>query len=123
MATEILGLKIGTEVAAADLSTHQFKCVNFSATGVALGASLGAHCDGILQNNPKAGVPCTVAIHGKSKVVAAAAILKGAEVTVDAAGKVVTALTTNFILGVAMEAAAADGEVISVLMTRPGKKA
>ncbi|MCK4517852.1 DUF2190 family protein [Candidatus Babeliales bacterium] len=122
MATEVLGLKIGSEVASVDLSAHQYKCVLFTATGVALTAVNGK-CDGVLQNKPAAGASCTVAVYGKSKVVAAAAILKGANVTVDAAGKVKTAAIGNFILGTAMEAASADGDIISVIMTRPGVSA
>ena len=122
MAYEIPGLDNGVTIAAADLSAAQFKCVVFSATGVAV-AGAGVNADGILQGSPVAGDPANVMHQGTSKAVAGAAITAGAEVASDAAGKVVTAVSTDFILGKALEAAAADGEIITVLISKAGIKA
>lgn len=121
MATEQLGFRIGSEVAAADLSAKQFFAVKFGASGVALCSVAGEQCDGFLQNKPEAGVAASVAVTGKSKGVAGAAITKGARVTVTAAGKIVTATAGDYVLGVALEAAGADGDIIGVLINRTGR--
>jgi hypothetical protein len=123
MATEQLGFRIGSEVAAADLSTKQFFGVKFTATGVALCSVAGEQCDGFLQNKPAAGAVCNVAVDGKSKAVAGGAIAKGARVTVTAAGKLAVAASGNYVLGIALEAATADGDIIGVLINRTGRVA
>lgn len=58
--------------------------------------------------------PVTVQFGGIAKVVAGAAIAAGAEVSSDASGKAVTAGTNK--VGVALIAAAADGDVIEVAL-------
>ena len=122
MAVEVLGKKIGHESASADLSSHQFKCIVFGSSGVAL-ASSGGKCDGILQDKPLAGQACEVAIDGMSKVVASAALAKGVNVAVGTSGKIKAAASGDYILGTLMEASSADGDIVSVLMTRPGRLA
>lgn len=53
---------------------------------------------------------------GTKKMIAAGAIAVGADVYTAASGKVNdTAATTSYLLGTALEAAAADGDVIEVL--------
>lgn len=59
-----------------------------------------------------------VALHSKQgtkKVVASAAISKDAIVYTAAAGKVGASASTAFPLGIALEAAAADGDVIEIM--------
>jgi hypothetical protein len=108
-------------VASADLSTKQFYFVNVSATGAAVNTTAGGMVDGVLQNKPDAlNKAATVAFSGVSKVVAGAAIAKGARVASSAAGKAVTGVATNIGVGTALEAAAADGDLIAVLLDTKG---
>lgn len=108
--------------AAVDLSAKQYFIVKLDANGrIVLAAAAGDTLLGILQNDPSAlGRPGTVRQLGISKAVAGAAITLGDEVISDGAGKVIsTATAGDRILGVALEAAAADGDVISISMTGP----
>ena len=122
MATEQNGFKLGSEVAAADLSGSQFRAVRVTSTGINLPAAGGA-IDGFLQNKPESGKVCSVAVDGVSKCVASAALAKGAEVSVDATGKVQAAASGHYIVGKLLEASSADGDIVSVLITRPGRLA
>jgi len=122
MAYEQQGFKIGTEVAAADLSSNQYYCVELSSTGWVLTGD-GEAVDGVLQDKPESGQSAEVMIDGVSKCVSAAAIAKGANVSSAASGKVETSATGNYILGRALEASGGDGEVIAVALTKPGRLA
>lgn len=111
-----------TESADADLSTHKNKCVKQSATGVALCDTLNERVYGVLTNKPSAaGRSAQVQVIGVAKVMAGAAIAKGAYVKVDATARVITqtaeaAGTQVFVLGQALEAATAAGDLIAVLI-------
>lgn len=122
MSYEIKGFCVGTEVASADLSSSQFLFSSFSATGVAL-AGAGEPADGVLQDAPASGESASVMVDGVSKVVAGAAVVKGAEVMSSAAGKGITATAGSNIVGRALEAAGADGDIIAVLISKQGIKA
>ena len=61
-----------------------------------------------------AGARVDVYFNGIVEVEAGAVIAKGAELTVNADGKVVTATSTNERIGRALAAANADGDVISI---------
>lgn len=101
-----------TMVAAADLSTHQFKFVTLGASGVTL-TGAGAAADGVVINNPTTGGAATVVVFGRVPVVASGTITAGANVASGANGTVAAATTGNVILGKATEAAVA-GQVITV---------
>lgn len=60
-----------------------------------------------------------VDVLGNPWVEAGAAITRGAKVMTNAAGKAIAATATNVPVGIAMQAAAADGDLITVLLT-PG---
>lgn len=122
MAYEQRGMSVGQEVAAADLSAKQFYLVAMSSTGWNV-AGAGTYVDGALQNKPASGAVCDVMVDGISKVVAGAAIAKGARIASTAAGKAVTAVTNDYSFGVALQAALADGDIISVLIVHQGKAA
>lgn len=122
MSYEVPGFKVGTQTAAADLSAKQFYAVQFSATGIAL-AGAGERIDGVLQDKPESGDVGDVMVLGVSKAVAGDAILKGAAVTPDANGKFVTAASGNYVAGTALEAAAADGDIIAIVLDRGGRVA
>jgi hypothetical protein len=62
-----------------------------------------------------------VRLLGISRVVAAAAIALGAEVAPTATGKAQTAVATQRVAGIALQAAGADGDEIDVLLTPAGR--
>lgn len=113
MAFEIPIHKI-SETAGADLTAAQFKFVKYSAGAIVLAAGGTDQVVGVLNNNPASGGTCEIMTLGVSKVVAGAAVAKGAVVMSDASGRAVTGTSTNYGQGIAMEAASAAGEYIGV---------
>lgn len=107
-------------VANADLSTHQFKLVTLnSSKKVILSVSSGGYVLGVLQDKPDAldKAASVAPLAGiVSKVKAGAAVTAGALVMSDGAGLAITATATNYAFGMALEAAANSGEVITVLL-------
>lgn len=69
------------------------------------------------------GEPVAVQQTGKARVVAGAAITAGDQLMWATGGKVVTATGTNTVLGVALEAALADGDVIEAEINCPAFQA
>jgi hypothetical protein len=115
MAYEGAQLNIPGLTASGDLSSHQYKFVVMSATGVALNTTAGGLVEGVLQNDPAAlGREATVTAVGTTKCKASAAIAKGARVMSTAAGLAATATATNEAVGVALEAATAANDIITV---------
>jgi hypothetical protein len=104
--------------AGGDLSAGQLLFVDVAADGqVDVVASAGADAIGVLQNDPAAaGRAASVAVLGVSKVVAGAAVTAGARVQSDASGRAIAAATGDVVLGRALTAASAAGEVIEVLL-------
>ena len=104
--------------AGSDLSAGQFHFVLLASDGqVDLVASAGGDADGVLYNDPAAaGRAATVAISGIVKVVAGAAVAVGDKVQSDASGRAITAASGDHVLGKAVSAAGAAGDVISVLL-------
>lgn len=119
MALEIPGFTFARE-AAVDLSASQYCAVASDANGRLVLPAAGALCLGVLQNKPASlGAEGSVMVDGVTKMLASAAITVGSPVTVDAAGKANSTLAAgNQVIGVALTAAAAANEVISVLMVR-----
>ena len=104
--------------AAADYSAkqHYFMTLNSSRQCV-LATTLGEKTIGVLQDDPDAANRTgLVRVFGITKVVASAAITVGARVTTDASGKAITATPGDFVAGVCIIAAGADGDVCSVLL-------
>ena len=123
MAYSKVGETLPGPVAGADLTTHQFKFVTFSASDIQL-AGAGVSVVGVLQNNPNTGDAATVWGPGSvSKIYSGAAVAKGADVTPDASGRAVTSATGNYIAGKVLQAATAADQLISVWMTQPGRTA
>lgn len=119
MAFEQPGYSIGTFKAGADLSAKQYYAVKYSAADtVILTAAAGTEVNaiGILQNKPADTQAATVMVAGVSKAIAGAAITVGTLVMADNGGKVIAATTGTKALGLALVAATADGDVISVLI-------
>jgi hypothetical protein len=110
--------------AAADLSTKQHHLVRLSGANLCNQASeaVNAGLIGVLQNKPKSGEFATVAYQGQSKVVAGAAITAGARITTNGSGRAVaTSALSQMVIGQALEAAGANGEVISALILGPSR--
>lgn len=132
MATEAPVFVVPGMLAGADLSADQFKLVKQNGTGkqVILCSSAGEFVFGVLQNKPDAvAKAATIQTLGMSKVLAGASVSIGDQLKCDATGRAVAASAANvdatsastteavkgsFVFGVALEAASAAGEVISV---------
>jgi uncharacterized membrane protein YphA (DoxX/SURF4 family) len=108
-----------TGTAGEDMDTKQYYIVQQSATGdIEVGEGATDLLVGVLQNKPKSGEAALYRFAGTSKVVASAAIAIGAYVTTTALGKAVTTTTAgDVVIGRALEAAAADGDVIEIQLT------
>lgn len=69
---------------------------------------------GILQNTPNLGEACDVAFIGETKAVAGAAVTRGDLLMTDTHGRLITATSTNQVVGQAKESAGAAGVVFAV---------
>ena len=79
-------------------------------------AAAGGAADGILYDKPDAaGKAASVVIFGVARVKAGVAIAVGQEVASDASGKAKASATGNRVLGRALEASSADGDIIKIL--------
>lgn len=103
-----------------DLSSSQYKVVELGSSGVSATNATTDVPVGVLQNKPTTGLAADVMMLGISRCIAVAAITKGVKVSCTAAGKVQTAATGQHIVGIALEAASADGDIIPVLLTLGG---
>lgn len=111
MAYEIPGFKLGTLLAAADLSASQYCFVILDNTGkVALPTATGQVVIGVLQNKPTAGQVCEIMVMGvtflKADGVGLTAGDKIEALTTTGTAQVAAGAGTN-INGVALETAAA----------------
>ena len=115
-----------TATAGADLTNAAFLAVKFDAEGNVVLCGDGENAIGILTaETPEAvakGDGVTVQIKNVGMAKAGAAVTVGAEVAVDAAGKLIPAVASKFIVGIALSAAAADG-VFNVDICKCGYKA
>lgn len=111
-----------TKKANGDLSTKQYLFMKLSAAQtVDTCAAITDKSVGVLQNKPAAaGRDATIAIDGTTKVVASGVIAFGSYVAPTAAGKAQVAVSTQFPRGQALEAAAADGDIIEILLIAGG---
>lgn len=113
----------GASVAAADLSTKQYCCVDLDTTAagsqIALASSAGQTVFGVLQDKPTLGQPASVCVDGFTKVkVGSTGFTAGDNVTTDATGAVVTANgSTQRIIGRAMVTAVSG--TIGTILLRP----
>jgi hypothetical protein len=137
MATE-QNLVCLSKVAGEDLSAKQYFAVTLESDNtIDLADAAGEKVFGVLQNNPAAGQVGTVAVAGVTKMIAGGVIAVGGDVAVDADGKAKAAvlgrtdttdtaaaadpLLGSYVFGMHVgEAAAAAGDIISVLITHTG---
>ena len=103
------------KVAGADLSSSQHKAVKLDASGNVILAGAGEGL-GLLMNDPVSGDFAEVAVLGGGALgTAAAALNEGDELASDASGDLVAAVSTDVVVGLAMEAAAI-GDKFEVLV-------
>lgn len=111
--------KISLE-AGADLSSAQYQIVKLSGSGVILTAAITDVPIGVLQNDPASGEVATVTVSGITKVVASDAISVGALIGTTDDGKAVDVVAgtddTAYVIGQAVTAASADGDVITITL-------
>jgi len=120
MAYEGAQIKLGNLVAAADLSAKQFHFVKLaSATTVNVCSAITDKPIGILQNTPTSGQSAEIAIFGISKVVADGTLAAGNIIgtSSDSQADAITSGTdtTVFVMGQAIEAAAA-GNIVTMFL-------
>lgn len=106
--------------AGADLSAKQYYIVKLDSTQnqVVVATAATDKLLGVLLNNPVSGQEARVHMNtGTVKVVAGAAIALGAYVTAGGAGKgAATTTDKDKCIGIALEAALADGDIIEVAL-------
>lgn len=101
----------------ADNAIGQYRVVKVTSTGVDVATANGDAIVGVSQNGPAATEQCTFRFIGTTKCVASGAISAGNTVTATTGGKITADSTdTHGIVGRALEAAAADGDIIEVLL-------
>jgi len=107
-----------TYIAGADLSAKKYFAVKMAAGKVVL-AGAGESAIGILAVGEEKDKAVTVNLLGRCYAIAGAAFAAGANLTPDAAGKLVTAGANNAIIAVAKSAAGAANDIVDVtLITR-----
>jgi len=108
-------LSVISVTANGDQSSNMNKFVAMGSSGFALQDTAGGACLGVLLDKPAAtGRAGKIATSGICKVIAAAAITKGAKVQSNASGLAITAAYSGYIQGEAMEAATAANDVIAI---------
>lgn len=110
----------GCKAFEADAAIGQYERVKLDSDGKITQAGLADRCIGVATREAfAAGDVIDVALYSKPgtmKMIAVEALAAGAVVYSEAAGKVQdTAAVTSYPIGVAMEAATADGDIIEVL--------
>jgi hypothetical protein len=101
----------------ADLSTKQYLCVKAVSGGkVDVCSAITDVPIGVLQDKPASGKAACVGIGGVTKVVVNGAIAVGIKVAPTAAGKVQTAVSTQYPIGVLLTAGGADGDIVEMLI-------
>lgn len=123
MAVETQGERI-PQLAAADLRALEQRFMINSGADHTINKATGATVPilGVCTRGANTGDHAALQIVGMARVTAGAAVAVGDKVTSDANGKAVTvasAVGAKYVGGIALEAAGADGEEISVLLT-PG---
>ncbi len=107
--------------AAADLSAKQYGVMRLSGADLCNQASeaINSGVVGVLQNKPQSGEYATIAYSGKSKVVAGGALTVNDIITSNSSGKAAKVASGQMAFGRVLEAAGADGDVVTALLFPP----
>lgn len=112
-----------TFIAGQDLSAKQYHFVVIATDGQIDPSGDGAMANGVLQNNPSAaGQAAAVATIGSTRVVAGAAFEEGVLLAANSVGRANAATSGEYILAIAKEQAAADGDIVRVQLIISGAK-
>ena len=107
--------------AAADLSAKQYYGVKVTANfRVNVAGAYGTSLIGVLQDAPSAaGDPASIFVGpGLCPAIAGAAFAVGSKLTTNASGKFISTTTANdTVIGYAVEAAGADGDIVTILVS------
>lgn len=116
----------GRGVAAADYRTKQGCIVKLDTAADyqwVLLASLGARGDGVLMNKPNTAEACEVVTDGMTKALCGAAVASaGLELTPDATGRLIAAVSTNLVMAISLTTTAAAGEWVAIKLVGPYAK-
>jgi hypothetical protein len=115
MSTQLTGL---VRSFTADAAITKNRVVKITSTGAAAATADTDLVIGVSQLTVATGEQCPVAMSGTSKITASAAISIGDLVVATTGGKIATTTTDKKrVIGTALEAATADGDLIEVLLT------
>jgi hypothetical protein len=121
MGYEIPVLKPGTLLAAADLSTYQFRCVKMTTTDNTVNLSgAGEAAIGILQNEPTAGQSVEIELLGISKAEFGATVTAGDMLMSDSVGRLIAHTGTNAQIAIALEGGTVGAIGTVALLGRSG---
>lgn len=124
MSVEAILGHIGFLTADGDLSSSQYCAAKAGSTAntVALATSKNDKIIGIIQNDPTTGKAVDLAVSGATKMKAGAAITAWDQVTIDTSGRAITAnaAAKDVVVGIAIMAATALGDIITVLLLPVG---
>ena len=113
-------LSVSGLLAGANLATSQYKVVVWASTAGEIIAATDTDVGvlGLLQNDPADGEAAIVAVSGVAKgICESTAIAYGDKVTTNATGELQKTTTDeDMIVGIALEASSAVGDIISVLV-------
>jgi len=105
-----------TLIAAADLSAKKHYVMKLTAANTINVCGLGEQPAGVLDNAPESGGSCAVAVSGRLRIAAGAAITAGQMVMADATGRAIPAYDRQgWVLGQATDAAAGAAAECSVI--------
>lgn len=105
--------------AEANLELNQYQVVRVTAERRCNIASHNAVMRGmgVLQDTPKSGQNCRVAVFGETKAMAGGALANvGVPISHNASGRIIAATSGLAVIGYNLEAAGADGDIIAILL-------
>lgn len=99
----------------ADAAIAAYQVVKITTTGIDVATAATDAIVGVAQIGVAISEQCTYRFIGTTKVIASAAISAGAKLTATTGGKVVTTTSDhNTVVGIALEAASADGDLLEM---------
>lgn len=118
-----VGSQTDAKESAVDLTGKEYHFIARAADGRFTLPVAGGKVAGVCQEGRAAGLHSSVATGNQLKVVAAAAIAVGSKIATAADGRAVVAAVGNEVLGEAISATGAAGELIEIDMDRTGPSA
>lgn len=104
----------GQAVATTDMTGDLFKGGILTGEAVDLAAAAGGRIDCVIHTDAPVGITVRCVLKGVTKASAGAAVTAGDLIAVDANGQFVTAVATDVVVGKAITAAGAQGEIFTM---------